>query len=199
MAEMGSKSETCPFKVMANIGEQMLVRQITEADIIGFHAALDSVARESNFLRGDAAPPVEAVAAFVRQNIEKQNPQLVAIDEQGQVIGWCDIVRAHGRHETHLGELGMGVMAKFRGRGVGRQLLERTVAAADLHGFLRIELSVHADNLVAAELTGDLVSSKKDESDGPDQEWYASGRTDDGPPASGSTLGARPVAVVRFG
>jgi RimJ/RimL family protein N-acetyltransferase len=152
MAEMGSKSETCPFKVMANIGEQMLVRQITEADIIGFHAALDSVARESNFLRGDAAPPVEAVAAFVRQNIEKQNPQLVAIDEQGQVIGWCDIVRAHGRHETHLGELGMGVMANFRGRGVGRQLLVRTVAAADLHGFLRIELSVHSDNLVAAEL-----------------------------------------------
>lgn len=130
----------------------MLVRQITEDDIPGFHLALDSVARESHFLRGDAAPPIEAVAAFVRQNIENQNPQLVAVEDQGQVVGWCDIVRARGRHESHVGELGMGVIADFRGRGIGRRLLVDTVAAADASGFLRIELSVHSDNLVAAAL-----------------------------------------------
>lgn len=130
----------------------MLVRQITESDIPGFHAALDSVARESHFLRGDAAPPIEAVAAFVRQNIENQNPQLVAVEAQGQVVGWCDIVRARGRHESHVGELGMGVIADFRGQGIGRRLLVDTVAAADASGFLRIELSVHSDNLVAAAL-----------------------------------------------
>lgn len=130
----------------------MLVRQITEGDIIGFHAALDSVARESSFLRGNAAPPIDAVAAFVRQNIENQNPQFVAIEDQGQVVGWCDIVRAHGRHESHVGELGMGVMAGFRGRGLGRQLLVDTISAADASGFLRIELSVHSDNPVAAAL-----------------------------------------------
>ena len=130
----------------------MLVRQITEDDIPGFHLALDSVARESHFLRGDAAPPIEAVAAFVRQNIENQNPQLVAVEDQGQVVGWCDIVRARGRHESHVGELGMGVIADFRGRGIGRQLVVDTVAAADASRFLRIELSVHSDNLVAAAL-----------------------------------------------
>lgn len=130
----------------------MLVRQITEDDIPGFHLALDSVARESHFLRGDAAPPIEAVAAFVRQNIENQNPQLVAVEAQGQVVGWCDIVRARGRHESHVGELGMGVIADFRGQGIGRRLLVDTVAAADASGFLRIELSVHSDNLVAAAL-----------------------------------------------
>lgn len=130
----------------------MLVRQITEADVTGFHAALDSVARQSSFLRGDAAPPLEAVAAFVRQNIENRNPQLVAIDDQGQVVGWCDIVRARGQYESHVGELGMGLMADFRGRGIGRQLLVHAVAAADAGGFLRVELSVHSDNLVAVAL-----------------------------------------------
>ena len=130
----------------------MQVRHITEADIIGFHAALDSVARESSFLRSDGAPPIDAVAAFVRQNLENQNPQFVAVDDQGQVIGWCDIVRARGRHESHVGELGMCVMADFRGRGIGRQLLVDTVAAADASGFQRIELTVHSDNPVAAAL-----------------------------------------------
>ncbi|HWV20117.1 MAG TPA: GNAT family N-acetyltransferase [Devosia sp.] len=124
----------------------VLVRPITENDIGGFHAALDSVARESNFLRSDAAPPIDAVASFVRQNIESQNPQVVAVDEQHGVVGWCDIVRARGRHENHVGELGMGIVADWRGRGIGRQLLVDTIAAADISNFLRIELSVHSDN-----------------------------------------------------
>lgn len=46
----------------------------------------------------------------------------------------------------------MGVVADFRGRGIGRELLVDTVAAADANGFLRLELSVHSDNPVAAAL-----------------------------------------------
>lgn len=122
------------------------VRPIREADIDGFHAALDAVASESGFLRSTKAPPIEGVAAFVRSNIESGNPQFVAVDEQGQVIGWCDIVRERALHENHQGQLGMGVVAPWRGRGVGKRLLADTVASADATGFLRIELSVHADN-----------------------------------------------------
>jgi RimJ/RimL family protein N-acetyltransferase len=122
------------------------VRPITEADIPGFHATLDAVAQEASFLRGNRAPPFDAVASFVLSNIENRNPQSVAVTQEGQVIGWCDIVRGRGAHEAHLGELGMGVVAEWRGRGVGKRLLVETVAAADLERILRIELSVHSDN-----------------------------------------------------
>lgn len=128
------------------------VRPITEADIPGFHAALDAVARESSFLRGNQAPPLDDVASFVRGNIQTRNPQFVALSDQGSIVGWCDIVRGRGEHESHLGELGMGVMAQWRGVGIGRQLLAATVAAADAERFLRIELSVHSDNLRAIAL-----------------------------------------------
>ena len=128
------------------------VRRITEADIPGFHAALDAVARDANFLRGNQAPPYDAVASFVRGNIESGNPQFVAVTPDGQVVGWCDIVRGSGAHERHLGELGMGVVAAWRGRGVGRSLLLETVAATDAAAFLRVELSVHADNIAALSL-----------------------------------------------
>jgi ribosomal protein S18 acetylase RimI-like enzyme len=128
------------------------VRPIAEADIPGFHAALDAVARDANFLRGNQAPPYDAVASFVRSNIENRNPQFVAVTQEGRVVGWCDIVRGNGAHERHLGELGMGVVAAWRGRGVGRRLLLDTVAAADAAAFLRVELSVHADNVAALSL-----------------------------------------------
>lgn len=122
------------------------VRPITEADIPGFHAALDAVARESRFLRGNAAPALDDVASFVASNIRHRNPQFVAVTDEGRVVGWCDIVRARGDHERHQGELGMGVIAEWRGAGVGKQLLAETVANADAEKFLRIELSVHSDN-----------------------------------------------------
>lgn len=130
----------------------MLVRPITEADIPGFHAVLDIVARESGFLRSDQAPPFEDVARFVLGNLQHGNPQWVAVTAEGSVVGWCDIVRGRGVHENHLGELGMGLAAEWRGRGIGRKLLTETVAAADAAQFLRIELSVHADNLRAMSL-----------------------------------------------
>ena len=128
------------------------VRPITEADIPGFHAALDAVARESSFLRGNRAPPLDDVKRFVLDNIRNRNPQLVAVSDAGGVVGWCDIVRGRGDHESHSGELGMGVMAQWRGAGIGRQLLAATIATADAEKFLRIELSVHADNLRAIAL-----------------------------------------------
>lgn len=126
-------------------------RRITREDIQGFRAALDLVARDSNFLRSNQAPPLKAVTDFVLGNIENENPQFVAVAGD-KVVGWCDIVRALGIHESHSGELGMGVVPEWRNRGVGRQLLSHTVAAADAAGFLRVELSVHSDNPKAISL-----------------------------------------------
>jgi len=133
----------------------VVVRRITEADIGGFYEVLDAVARESNFLRGNKAPPIEAVSSFVLGNLSTRNPQFVAVAE-GRIVGWCDIVRAAGMHERHLGELGMGIRAEWRGRGIGRRLLIDTVDAADAENFLRIELSVHSDNVRAIKLYRDF-------------------------------------------
>lgn len=133
----------------------VVIRRITKSDVEGFHMALDAVARESSFLRGNQAPPLEAVSSFVSGNLSANNPQFVAVDD-GTIVGWCDIVRAAGMHERHLGELGMGVMARWRGRGIGTQLLTDTVEAGDAENFLRVELSVHSDNNRAIKLYRDF-------------------------------------------
>ncbi|MDE5453797.1 GNAT family N-acetyltransferase [Bradyrhizobium sp. CSA112] len=127
------------------------VRQIREDDIESFHAAVDAVAREHKYLALLEAPPMERAQAFVQRNIEKGYPQFVSVAD-GQVVGWCNIPPASREVMAHVGDLFMGVLPNWRGRGLGERLLRETLMAADAFGYLRIELGVFADNARAASL-----------------------------------------------
>jgi L-amino acid N-acyltransferase YncA len=126
-------------------------RQIREDDIDGFRAAIDLVAQERKYLALLQAPPVEQVRAFVRRNIENGYPQIVAIAED-KVVGWCNIPPASRAVCAHVGDLFMGLLPEWRGRGVGEQLLRHAIEAADAFGYQRVELGVFATNTAAASL-----------------------------------------------
>jgi hypothetical protein len=51
---------------------------IREDLIDGFHAALDAVCRERIYLAFLEAPPIEETRAFLRGNMAKGTPQLLA-------------------------------------------------------------------------------------------------------------------------
>jgi ribosomal protein S18 acetylase RimI-like enzyme len=122
--------------------------QLTEAD--AFNAALGSVARERRFLRLIDAPSLESTRQFVASNIERGNPQVIAL-LAGEVVGWCDICRSTDRGSEHVGGLGMGVLASQRGRGIGKQLI---LAALEMAAgrFRRVELEVYESNTTAIAL-----------------------------------------------
>ena len=121
------------------------IRPIGPNDIEGFHRAVDAVARERKYLAFLEGPPLESARAFVLDNIARGNPQFVAIAE-GEVVGWCDVVRNSRPVHAHCGVLGMGLLPEFRGRGHGRPLIEAALRSAVTSGFSRVELMVHADN-----------------------------------------------------
>ena len=111
----------------------------------GYRRALDVVARERKYLTMLEAQPEPDTLRFVKSNLENGNPMMVALAGD-KVIGWCDVRREFFPSRAHRGTLGMGVLPQWRGRGVGRRLLEATLAQARRSGFKRIELDVHADN-----------------------------------------------------
>jgi RimJ/RimL family protein N-acetyltransferase len=121
------------------------IRPITPDDIEGFHRAVDVVARERKYLAFLEPPPLTSAREFVLENIAKGNPQFVAVADD-DVVGWCDVVRLSRPIHAHAGVLGMGMLPAYRGRGYGRKLIETTLHAAQLAGFRRVELAVHADN-----------------------------------------------------
>jgi RimJ/RimL family protein N-acetyltransferase len=121
------------------------IRSIATEHIESFHYALDTVARERRYLTFLAAPPLEETRGFVLGMIKNGDPQVVAL-EDGTVVGWCDIRRHFFPSHAHGGSLGMGILPGYRGRGLGRRLIEAALQAAREAGLVRVELSVHADN-----------------------------------------------------
>lgn len=97
------------------------------------------------------ASPLPQTREFVMGMIAKGNPQFVATAE-GEVVGWCDISRHFFPSHAHRGRLGMGVLPAYRGRGLGRRLVQTTLKAAQETGFVRIELDVYEDNARAIAL-----------------------------------------------
>jgi ribosomal protein S18 acetylase RimI-like enzyme len=128
-----------------------VVRAITLADVAGFRECVGAVMHERRYLAYLEPFSLAETASFVAGNIDKGNPHFVA-DDAGRIVGWCDISRERVPTYAHEGMLGMGVLADYRGRGLGERLIRAALAAAAAAGFERVSLSVYGTNTRAAAL-----------------------------------------------
>ena len=77
---------------------------------------------------------------------------LIATTDDGDRLGaawyrsWTPEVRSYGFVASDVPELGIGVAAAHRSRGVGRALLRALIAAARTDGFRALSLSVSPEN-----------------------------------------------------
>lgn len=116
-----------------------------------YRECLDSVARERRFLAQTEALPLERIVGFVRDSVAQDAIQFFALDGE-RVVGWADIFPGWAHAVRHCGSLGMGVLAGYRGRGLGRRLLAACIDKAWRQGLTRIELEARADNHAAIAL-----------------------------------------------
>jgi ribosomal protein S18 acetylase RimI-like enzyme len=127
------------------------IAAISAEHIPGFRSAVDSVARELLYLAMTGAPPPNAVRKFVMDNIARHTPQFVAVADD-EVVGWCDVIPKPRPSQQHSGVLGMGVIASYRRRGIGRSLMDAALKAARETGMTRVELTVRVNNEPARKL-----------------------------------------------
>lgn len=124
---------------------------IQEKHIEDFWSAVDSVARERKYLAFLEGPPIRTTKDFVLEQIRDNWPQLLAIHNE-KIIGWCDISPLDRPVFAHTGSLGMGVLAPYRGKGIGKTLIYRALEEAKRKGLTRIELTVRENNKPAIAL-----------------------------------------------
>jgi ribosomal protein S18 acetylase RimI-like enzyme len=129
----------------------VVIRGITLADVAGYRACVGAVMHERRYLAYLEPFSLTETEGFVAGNIDKGNPHFVA-EDAGRIVGWCDISRDSVPTYAHEGMLGMGVLAEYRGRGLGERLIRTTLAAAASAGFERVALSVYASNARASAL-----------------------------------------------
>ena len=127
------------------------IAPIDPAHIESFHRLFDSIARERRYLAALEAPPLESFRSFVLDTISQGQARFAALAD-GEVVGWCDALPKPLPIHRHVGVLGMGLLPAYRGQGIGRRLLQRTLEAARAGGLSRVELTVREDNVGAIAL-----------------------------------------------
>lgn len=130
---------------------QFSILPIEEKHIQGFWSAVDSVARERQYIAFLEGPPIHTTKEFVLRNIHDNWPHVVAIAEE-KVIGWCDITSLDRPVFSHVGVLGIGVLASYRKQGVGEALIRVALQKAKTKRLTRIELTVFEKNKPAIAL-----------------------------------------------
>lgn len=119
--------------------------------IAGFHAALDSVAKERRYLAMLEAPSLPRTRRFVLDSLKAGAVHRVAVTDDS-VVGWCDLRPKTAPTLRHTAVLGMGIVAACRGLGIGSRLLASALELADARGIRRSELLVRSDNAPAIAL-----------------------------------------------
>lgn len=97
------------------------------------------------FLVQIKAPPLAQIKTFIAQNIANGAAQFVAAAGDA-VVGWCAITPRQGYAFRHIGTVGIGVLAAYRGVGLGRRLMASCLPTARANGLTRLELVARADN-----------------------------------------------------
>ena len=110
---------------------------------------LEAVARERKYLASTKGFSRDSVIAFVRNTEQHNLAQFFALESEN-VVGWCDILPKKFEGMTHVGVLGMGVLASYRGKGIGKRLLRLTLEhAKQINKLEKVELEVFKTNTAA--------------------------------------------------
>jgi RimJ/RimL family protein N-acetyltransferase len=123
--------------------------KVEDADAVARCVA--AIARERRFLATTEGFSVEETRTYIDELKRTGGVHLVAVDG-GEIVGWCDIARERFQAAAHVGHLGIGLLPKYRGRGLGRKLLENALDEAFPDRFERVELEVFGSNRIATAL-----------------------------------------------
>jgi ribosomal protein S18 acetylase RimI-like enzyme len=129
----------------------MIIQYTSSEFAESYCKAVDTVARERKYLGSTTGFSFEKTIEFVEFVVSQNLSQYFAI-ENGEVVGWCDIIPKSYEGLTHVGVLGMGVLKDFRGKGFGTQLLGKAIEHAKLNGIEKVELDVYESNVGAIAL-----------------------------------------------
>jgi ribosomal protein S18 acetylase RimI-like enzyme len=129
----------------------LTIRPTQAEDAFRVSVCISKVARERLFLATTSGFNPLLTRDYLKFLKKKGGIHLIALDGD-IVVGWCDVTPGMFEGFPQVGRLGIGLLPEYRGKGLGRSLLCRTIEAAFMSSVERIELEVFSSNLAAISL-----------------------------------------------
>ena len=127
------------------------IRRTEERDIQGFWNAFHQVVNERKYFVTLTVPDINSTESFIKDCLKKDFSLFVA-ENNNMIIGWTDIIPNSKESLSHTGRLAIGILEKYRGKGIGTKLLSAAIDHALTKGLKRIELEVFDNNHAAIAL-----------------------------------------------
>ena len=128
------------------------IESLKQKHLTSLHHAIDVVAKERRYFIMTRAPKPSDVHNLASESSKANLPFYVACVDN-RVIGWVNVTKAAGSSRKHVGDLGMGLVPKYRKKGLGSRLLAKALKHGfEKTGLLRIQLEVYTDNTPAIQL-----------------------------------------------
>ena len=128
---------------------RLKIREIKKEE----YSVLEDFLYNAIFLPPDAEPvPREIIFEpeiyIYVENFGGKDDCGVVAEQDGKIIGaaWTRIIPAYGHIDNETPELAISVLPNFRGRGIGREMMQSLFDLLRERGYKRTSLSVQKDN-----------------------------------------------------
>lgn len=96
---------------------------------------------------------VEQEESMIAKFLDEPNQILIVPEVDGRIVGMLDFRSGARSRIAHTGEFGMSLLSDYRGRGIGRLMLEALIGWAELSPIIeKLILRVHGRNEQAVRL-----------------------------------------------
>src|SRR6266487_6479316 len=126
---------------------QMKVRPATHDDLCGILEVYNEAVLNTTATYDYEPRTLEHRTAWFEDHVKHNNPLFVALNQEGNVVGWSALNRYHDRKGYQFTtENSVYVAADLRGQGIGKLLMRPLVEAARQRGLHAILAGIDAQN-----------------------------------------------------
>jgi RimJ/RimL family protein N-acetyltransferase len=133
----------------------MLIREIKPADAGSFINLIKRVENESEFMLlepGERKMLEEEQKKRIEVIRKSHNSTILIAEDNKKLIGYLIVMGGNAKRNKHSVYLVVGVLAEFRGCGIGTKLFEQLEMWAKEHNVHRLELTVVIQNQAGLQL-----------------------------------------------
>lgn len=137
-------------RLILSDGAELVIREATKADAANLIDYVHAISYESDFLTfgpGEFGITLEAEEEFIERCRQADNWIMLIAEIEGCIVGNLVFSGGARPRTKHSGEMGVSVLKKHWGKGIGRELISYLLEWSKETGIVRkINLRVREDN-----------------------------------------------------